>query len=332
MSIVIEKIFKKAKSSKCSIVLTEATDNRIIEAAKTAVDQGIAKIILVGDPVDIEQKLGAYDKNSISIINPNDSTFIDSYAQELYELRKAKGLTKEDAQKLIRNPLYFGAMMVRQKDADGMVAGAATSSSDVLRAALQIVKLKPGVPIVSSCQILDLSTNQLIDADAWAMADGVVNINPNAEQLAVIAIETAKSMKGLLDIEPKVAMLSFSTNGSAKHEFIDKVVDATRLAKEQAPELLIDGELQFDAAIVKEIGKTKCPNSPIAGEANVLIFPDIQSGNIGYKIVERVGGAQFIGCIVQGLNRPINDMSRGCNANDVVNQIAITAVQAQSEQ
>jgi phosphate acetyltransferase len=326
---VVEKIYEKAKKVRKTIVLPEAPDPRVIEAAESAVREGLANIILVGKRKEIKEAVASGFYEKVTVADPEESALAGPFAAELYELRKGKGMTMDEAVARIKTPLYFGAMMVRKEQADGMVTGAATSSSDVLRTALQVVGCRPGIPIVSSCQIMDLSENPLIDADAWAMADCVVNIDPDAEQLAVIAVSSAETMRDLLDIEPKVAMLSFSTKGSAKHGFIDKVVQATKIAKEKAPFLLIDGEIQFDAAVIKSVGETKCPGSPVAGEANVLIFPDIQSGNIGYKIVERVGGAQFVGCIIQGLNHPVNDLSRGCNAKDILNTIAITAVQAQ---
>ena len=326
---VIEKILKNAMKDKQTIVLPESHDPRVIQASIWAAKKGIANVILIGDQKKVQEALAGFKSENISILDPSFSNKTVEYAALLYETRKEKGMTKKQADELIKNTLYFGAVMVKIGDADGMVTGASTSSSDVLRAALQIVKSKPGVSNVSSCQIMDLSENPFVDADAWALADCVVNINPDAQQLAIIAVRTAETYKQLLDTEPKVAMLSFSTNGSAKHEFVDKVVEALKLAQAAAPDLLIDGEMQLDAAIIRGVAQTKCPDSPIAGEANVLIFPDIQSGNIGYKLVERVGGAKLVGCIIQGLNRPINDLSRGCEAEDILNAIAITAVQAQ---
>jgi phosphate acetyltransferase len=262
MSAVLEKLYERAKKTQSTLVLSEAPDPRVIEAVRTAAALGLAKqLVLVGDKKTIEEKLGEYDSSVITIIDPKDSPLTAGYTQALFELRKDKGLTLEEAGKLIQKPLYFGVMMVRKRDADGMVTGAATSSPDVLRAALQVVRLKEGNTIVSNCQMLDMSNNPFLQQRlAWARC--VVNIDPSAENLAEIAVQTAKSMKELLDIEPRVAMLSFSTKGSAKHPFIDKVTEATRLVKKIAPDILVDGELQFDAAIVKEVGKTKCPTAP----------------------------------------------------------------------
>ena len=325
----VDKIIRKAKDNRRTIVLPESHDKRVIDAAILAANNEIADIILLGDQGEIEKQTGGFHSPLLRIIDPAKSDDLNKYADILYTLRKAKGLTREQAYEAVKQPLFFGAMMVRNDDADGMVAGAATSSADVLKAAFQIVQLRPGVPIASSCQIMDLSESPFLNAEAWAMADCVINIDPTPEQLAVIAVTTAQTYRMLLDIQPKVAMLSFSTKGSAKHPLVDKVTKATELAREMAPDLLIDGELQFDAAIISGIAELKCPDSRVAGSANVLIFPDIQSGNIGYKIVERVGGAKFVGCVIQGLKRPVSDLSRGCNKNDIVSTIAITAAQVQ---
>ncbi|MEG2189365.1 MAG: phosphate acetyltransferase, partial [Christensenella sp.] len=253
------------------------------------------------------------------------------YADTFYEMRKSKGITPEQAKETCMNTLYYAVMMIKMGDADGMVSGAIHSTGDTLRPALQVIKTKPGVPIVSSCFIMEHPDKKWGKDGVMVFADCAVNIDPNAEELAAIAIASADSAKNLAGIDkPKIAMLSFSTKNSAKHEKVDKVIEATRLAKEMAPELDIDGELQADAALIEAVGQLKSPGSEVAGHANVLIFPDIQAGNIGYKLVQRLGGADAIGPVCQGLARPVNDLSRGCSVEDIVSVVAMTAVQAQS--
>lgn len=325
----IENVYNKAVSEKKTIVLAEGFEMRTLKAAQEAVDEGIADIILLGNESDLSRKIPRKYRAKFHIINPENSAKTDSYIEEYARLRSKKGITSGQAAEIMKNPLYFGAMMVRMCDADGMVAGADNSSAEVLRAALQIVKASPDVPIVSSCFIMNFSGHPLMEDGVLIYADCVINVNPNAQQLANIAVATAKTASELAEIEPRVALLSFSTKGSAKNECIDKVVEAVEIAKRLSPNLLLDGEMQFDAAIIEHIGKFKCPGSLVAGRANVLVFPDLQSGNIGYKITERLGGATAIGPVSQGLNKPINDLSRGCSAEDIVNAIAITAVQAQ---
>lgn len=326
----LDRLHQLAKRNKKTILLSESFDKRILTAAKRAADENIARILLVGNESEIISSLGHYNRENIDIVDPDRYDKIKDYTNELLEIRKDKGLKITEAEMLIRNPVYFGAMMVRMRDADGMVCGATMPSGDVLRAALQVVKCKHGT-IVSSCIVMDVSKNKYIESKMWCLADCVLNIDPDSEQLASIAVSTSDTMKNLLGMEPKIAMLSFSTRGSSKHEFANKVAKATKIVQSKFPELLIDGEIQFDAAVIKNVSATKCPDSRIGGNANVLIFPDIQSGNIGYKIIERMGGGQFIGCITQGLNYPINDISRGCNSDDIVNSIAMTAIQAQTK-
>ncbi len=330
MSDLIKSIFTKAKQMEKRIVLPEGEDPRIIEAAISASRLGVAKITLLGCEDTIRKKaVGSLD--SIEIINPRTSDRISQYSNLLYELRKSKGVTMEDAERLAKNNLYFGVLMVKNGDADGMVAGAINSTGDVLRPALQIIKAKKGINTVSSCFLMALPEGVKYGHNGVLIfADCAVNINPDARALADIALAGAQSAKAIADIpQPKVAMLSFSTKGSAKHEYADKVIEATRLAKESQPDLLIDGELQADAALVESVAWLKAPDSVIGGQANVLIFPDLQSGNIGYKLVQRLAKAEAIGPISQGLAKPVNDLSRGCSAEDVVSVIAITALQAE---
>ncbi len=325
----IGRIIKKAGTSKKTIVLNESSDPRVLQAAKQAAESGIAHIIMAGNEQAVKERLHGFASAGLTVIDPDLYSKTAVYAQKLYELRKHKGVSREEADRLIRNPLYFSMVMVANGDADGMVTGAATASAEVLRAAFQIIKCRPDVSMASNCQLMDLTHSPFIEAKVWALADCVVNVSPTAEQLAGIAVAAAHTYRQLIEDEPKVAMLSFSTKGSAHHALVDKVAAAAALAKQSAPELLIDGELQFDAAVIESVGRFKCPDSLVAGRANVLVFPDLQSGNIGYKIVERVGGGKLIGSVIQGLNRPVNDLSRGCNAEDIFNTVAMTAVQAQ---
>lgn len=328
MSKIIDSIIDKAKTLNKTIVLAEGEEPRTVEAAQTIVKNKIANIILLGDEEKLKAMYPYANFDNIKIINPL-TVDVEDYANTLYELRKAKGMTLEDAHKQIRNYLNYGAMMIKKGDADGMVAGAINSTGNVLRAGLTIVKTKPGIKTVSSCFLMAFEGTPYKDRDIMVFGDCAVNINPTAEQLADIAISsvaTAKDLAGISD--PKVAMLSFSTKGSAKHEFVDKVVEATKLVKEKAPEIDVDGELQVDAAIVPSVGRLKAPNSDVAGKANVFIFPDLQSGNIGYKLTQRFSGATAIGPVCQGFARPINDLSRGCTSDDIVAVVAITSVQA----
>lgn len=329
---LMDKIKEKAKSVQKNIVLPEGSEPRTIEAAAKIAEQGIAHVILLGDEKEIEAaNTKKVDLSGATIINPATSPKLDEYANMFYEMRKSKGITPEQTKETCKDTLYYAVMMIKNNDADGMVSGAIHSTGDTLRPALQVIKTKPGVPIVSSCFIMEHPDTKWGQDGVMVFADCAVNIDPTAEELAAIAIASADSAKALAGIDdPKIAMLSFSTKNSAKHEKVDKVVEATRLAKEMAPELNIDGELQADAALIEAVGQLKSPGSKVAGHANVLIFPDIQAGNIGYKLVQRLGGADAIGPVCQGLARPVNDLSRGCSVEDIVSVVAMTAVQAQS--
>lgn len=330
---LMNKLWNAAKADRKKIVLPEGDEERTLIAAQKIQEEKLAYVILVGDEEKIAEKAKNLNVNleGIEIIDPNKSDKLDKYVNEFFELRKSKGMTIEKADKIVRDPLYFGTMMVKLDDADGMVSGAVHTTGDLLRPGLQIIKTAPGVSVVSSFFIMMVPGSKYGEDGMLLFSDCAVNPNPNHEQLAAIAIATADTAKKLCKIEPKVAMLSFSTMGSADHEMVDKVRKATELAKELRPDLDIDGELQLDAAIVDKVASQKAPNSKVAGKANVLIFPDLQSGNIGYKLVQRFANAEAIGPMCQGFAKPINDLSRGCSSEDIVNVVALTAVQAQSE-
>ncbi|MFT5873062.1 MAG: phosphate acetyltransferase [Clostridium sp.] len=327
----IEEICKKAKADKKRIVLAEGEEERTIKASEIIKNKSLADLILIGDVSVIKTKAAKFGVNlcGIEIVDPKTSEKTENYAKEFYELRKKKGMTLEKAADMMRDCLYFATMMVKMNDADGLVSGAIHNTGDLLRPGMQIIKTAPGIKVVSSFFIMELPDNEYGEDGLLLFADSAVNPNPNAEELATIAISTADNAKLLCGFEPKVAMLSFSTMGSAKHELVDKVINATKIAKDARPDLQIDGELQLDAAIVGSVAKLKAPNSTVAGNANVLVFPDLQSGNIGYKLVQRFAKAKAIGPVCQGFARPINDLSRGCNVEDIVNVVAVTAVQAQ---
>ena len=331
MSDFMQKIKERAISDKKKIVLAEGTEPRTIQATAMILEQGIADIVLIGDENEIKNAAKGVDISGAEIINPETSPKFEFYADQLYEMRKAKGVTPEKAKELIKNPLYYGAMMVKMDDADGMVAGAVNSTANVLRAALQVVKTAPGTKLVSAFFAMVVPNCPYGENGTFIFGDSGLVENPDAEALSEIAISSAKSFKTLVNAEPKVAMLSYSTYGSAKSELVEKVQLATKLAKEKAPDLALDGELQLDAAIVPEVGQSKAPGSKIAGSANVLIFPDLNAGNIGYKLVQRLANAEAYGPITQGIAKPVNDLSRGCTAEDIVGVVAITCVQAQNQ-
>ncbi len=327
----IEEIKKRASNQIKTIVLPEATDIRILEATDIIGKEGFAKIILLGNESEIisianENKLNI---SKATIIEPLKSDKYDEYVEAFYELRKAKGMTIEQAKKLLQDPVYFGMMMVKKEAADGLVSGAAHSTADTLRPALQILKTKPGTKLVSTFMLEIVPNCEYGNNGIFIFSDCGLNPKPTSEELSEIAISSSESYQQIVGDAPKIAMLSYSTHGSAASEDVDKVREATQLTKEKAPNLLVDGELQLDSAIVPEIGNVKAPGSDVAGKANILIFPDLNSGNIGYKLVERLAKAEAYGPICQGMAKPVNDLSRGCKAKDIVGVVAITALQAQ---
>ena len=328
---LLDQIFERAKNNLQRIVLPEGTEIRTLKAADIILKEKTAKLILIGNETEIE-KLAAENNlthlHEATIVNPEKDANMETYANLLFEIRKNKGMTIEEARKLAKDPLYLGCLMIKSGDADGELAGASNTTGNVLRPAFQIVKTKPGISVLSGALLMFTPTPQYGENGLLVFADCAVNPNPTAPELAEIAVSTAETARNICGFEPKVAMLSFSTKGSAKHELVDKVVEATRLAKAMHPELQIEGEIQADAALVPSIGQSKAPGSAIAGHANVLVFPDLQAGNIGYKMVERFSGAQAVGPILQGMAAPINDLSRGCSVDDIVSMVAITANQA----
>jgi phosphate acetyltransferase len=328
---ISQLIREKAKKNPKIIVLPEGEEPRMIKASETIINESFASLILLGIEENIRSKareLGVDLSNKIQIINPKDSEKLKKYAESYYQLRKNKGVSSDEAYQLLENPLYFGALMIYHDDADGLVAGSINATGDVFRPALQTIKTAPGINIVSSSFIMVVPDCPYGEKGIMVFADCALNPEPNAEQLADVAIASAATGKALVGFEPRVAMLSFSTKGSGKHPLVDKVIEATKIAKEKKPELLIDGELQADAALIPSIGERKAPNSKIAGKANVLIFPDLHSGNIAYKLIERLAKAEAIGPISQGMKKPVNDLSRGCSTEDIVNVVAITVLQA----
>lgn len=328
---LLNQIKENAKRDKKRIVLPEGTEERTLKAANQIIEENIAEIILIGNADEIKQLASNWGLGSISkakIVDPKNHDKKDQYIDMLVEIRKSKGLTREEAQKLLEDPLYLSVMMIKNGDADGEVAGAANATGDVLRPAFQIVKTMPGISVVSGAFLMILPDKQFGEDGLMVFADCAVHPNPTAQELAEIAVATAKTTKAIAKMEPRVALLSFSTKGSAKHEMVDKVVEATKLAQQMAPEFKFDGELQADAAIIESIGPKKAPGSEIAGKANVLVFPTLEVGNIAYKLVQRLAKAEAVGPVLQGMAAPINDLSRGCSVSDIVNLVAITANQA----
>jgi len=329
---LLERIKYNAKKYNMRIVLPEGTEERNIKAADIAIAEGLARIILIGNPEEIKSLASKYDLKNISkatVVDPKQHAMKDKYIDLMVELRKSKGLTRDEAAKLIEDPLYLGVMMIKNGDADGEVSGAIHATGDVLRPAFQYVKTAPGISVVSGAFIMILKDKEFGADGIIVFADGAVHPDPTDKELAEIAVATARTAKVIVGVEPKVALLSFSTKGSAKHAMIDKVISATKMAKEMAPEFEFDGELQVDAALIPEIGMMKAPGSTIAGKANVLVFPNLECGNIAYKLVQRLAHAEAIGPVLQGMAAPINDLSRGCSVSDIVSVIAITANQAE---
>ena len=331
----IERVKNRAKKEIKTIVLPEAEDIRTLKATQIALKEKYANIVLVGNEEIIKQKAQENNVNieGATIINPQTSKDYEKYAQLLYELRKNKGMTIEQAKELVLNPVYFGMLMVKDEEtkADGLVSGAAHSTADTLRPALQILKTAPDTKLVSAFFVMVVPDCEYGENGTFIFGDAGLNENPNPDQLSEIAISSSKSFTQLVQKEPKVAMLSYSSHGSAHSELTEKVIEATNLLKEKEPNLIADGELQLDAAIIPEVAASKAPTSPLKGEANVLIFPNLDAGNIGYKLVQRLGKAEAYGPLCQGIAKPVNDLSRGCSAEDIAGVIAITAVQAQNK-
>ena len=329
---IIDVLKEKAKADKKTIVLPESEDRRTYEAAAKILKEGIADIILVGSEDVVKKNGEGLDLTGVKVVDPATSERTAAYIDKLVELRSKKGMTPEQAKEILLNQyLYYGVMMVKMGDADGMVSGACHSTADTLRPCLQILKTKPGTKLVSAFFLMEVPNCEFGENGTFVFADCGLNQNPNPEELAAIAASSAESFKSLVGAEPKVAFLSHSSKGSAKHADIDKVTAAVKIAKEENPDLMLDGELQLDAAIVPSVGESKAPGSPVAGHANVLIFLDLDAGNIGYKLVQRLAKAEAYGPVTQGIAAPVNDLSRGCSADDIVGVVAITAVQCQNK-
>ena len=328
---LIKQIVERAKANKQRIVLPEGTEERTLKAADRLLADEVVEVILIGNPDEIKalaEKHGLTNIDKATIIDPINNPRKEVYANLLFELRKSKGMTIEKATALAEDPLYLGTLIIKNGDADGEVAGAQNTTGDVLRPALQIIKTTPGISVVSGAFLMFAPKAEYGENGLLVFADCAVMPNPNAQELAQIAVSTARTARAIAAIEPRVAMLSFSTKGSAKNELVDKVVEATRLAQEMAPEFAIDGELQADAAIVPSVGSSKAPGSAIAGRANTLVFPTLEVGNIAYKLVQRLAGAEAVGPVLQGIAAPVNDLSRGCSVDDIYKLVAITATQA----
>ena len=328
----IDGLKDKAKQSIKTIILTESEDKRVLEAAQKVKKQGFANIILIGNEDEANKLAKANNINieGIPVINPETSDKFEEYANAFYELRKAKGMTEDKAREMLKDNMYFGTMMVKMGDADGLVSGACHSTANTLRPALQILKTAPGTKLVSAFFLMVVPDCKYGENGIFIFGDSGLVENPTADELSEIAISSSKSFEQLTGKESKVAMLSYSTYGSAHSELTEKVVEATKLLKEKMPNLICDGELQLDAAIIPEINASKAPGSPLKGEANTLIFPNLDAGNIGYKLVQRLAKAEAYGPLCQGIAKPVNDLSRGCNSDDIVGVVAITAVQAQA--
>lgn len=328
---LIDEIIARAKSDKQRIVLPESTEERTLTAANSLIEDGVAEIVLIGNATEIKEKAKSLNLHNIAkatIIDPTNHDKRDDYIDLLIELRKHKGMTLEKAQELVENPLYLSCLMIKNGDADGEIAGAENTTGNVLRPALQIIKTTPGIRVVSGAFLMFTSMTEIGEQGVLLFADCAVLPNPKANELAQIAITSAQTWSALMKDEPRVAMLSFSTKGSADNEMVDKVVEATKLAKEMDSTLLIDGELQADAAIVPSVSNTKAPDSVLGGKANVLVFPSLEVGNIAYKLVQRLANAEAIGPILQGMAAPVNDLSRGCSVDDIYRMVAVTANQA----